>query len=128
MKPFGNFTGVRWRFGVAAFALASLLAPMQYLRAGDADEIDNGEEARLQQSGEILTSEQIQQRAHAEQSGEVTEIELKRKDGQYAYEVDIVDDLGVKHELTFNAKTGEYLAREEDDEDGENDNSDDDEN
>ena len=56
------------------------------------------------------------------QPGEVTEIELKKKDGQYAYEVDLVDGNGVKRELSFDAKTGTVLAIEEDD-DSEDDNS-----
>ena len=88
------------------------------------DEIDSKEVACLQQTGEILPQEQILERASSRQPGEVTEIELKKKDGRYAYEVDVVDDQGVKRELTFDAKTGEFLVSEKDDEDGENDNAD----
>ena len=77
----------------------------------------------MQQSGEVLPPEQMLERAHARQPGEVTEVELKQKHGQYIYEIDVVDDKGVKRELKFDAKTGEFLAVEEDDDDGDNDNA-----
>lgn len=101
--------------------IVCLLAFMHSVQADD--EMDSTETARLQQSGEILQQEQILERARARQPGEVTEIEVKKKRGQYIYEVDIADDKGVKRELKFDAKTGEFLAIEEDDDDGDNDNS-----
>ena len=103
-------------------AVACLLASTQSAQADD--EVDNKEVARLQQAGEILPHQQILERASARQPGEVTEIEVKKKDGRYAYQIDVVDAQGVKRELTFDAKTGEFLTSEEDDEDGENDNAD----
>ena len=100
---------------------ACLLTPLHSLRADN--EINSAETTRLEISREVLTQEQIEARARAQQPGEITEIELKQKNGQYAYEVDVVDGAGVKRELTFDAKTGELLATEEDDDDGDNDNS-----
>src|SRR5262245_30113385 len=90
---------------IASFlAMASLLGITHALRADD--KVDNAEIARLQQSGELLKLEQILEKVRAIQAGNVTEVELKRKKGKYAYEVDIVDSTGAKQELTFDAKSG----------------------
>jgi len=96
-------------------ALAGLLGLSHALRADE--KVDNAEIARLQQSGELLKPEQILERVRATQAGNVTEVELKRKKGKYAYEVDVVDNAGAKQELTFDAQTGALLAREADDTD-----------
>jgi uncharacterized membrane protein YkoI len=71
-----------------------------------------------QKSGEVLPQDDIIQRAKTQQPGKITEIELDRKHGRYVYEVDVVDDQGVKTEMKFDAKTGELLSRkvERDDE------------
>ncbi len=104
---------------VSMFA-ASLLSPP--LCADD--EVDDAETAQLQSSGAVLPSYRIVEQARGRQSGEVTEVELKRKEGRYVYEVDIVDSGGVERELKFDAKTGAFLSSEIEKEDGEDGNED----
>jgi uncharacterized membrane protein YkoI len=72
-----------------------------------------------QKSGEVLSQDEIIQRAKAQQPGDVTEIELDHKHGRYVYEVDIKDEHGVKTEMKFDAKTGELISKkiDKDDED-----------
>jgi uncharacterized membrane protein YkoI len=45
----------------------------------------------------------------------VVEIDLDRKRGRYIYEIEIVDDQGVEWELDYDARTGELLRTERDD-------------
>jgi hypothetical protein len=104
---------------VSLFA-ASLLSPP--LCADD--EVNEAEAARLQSSGEVLPSDRVVEQARGRQSGKVTEVELKQKEGRYIYEVDIVDSGGVERELQFDARTGAFLSSEIEDEDGEDDNED----
>jgi len=72
-----------------------------------------------QKSAEVLSQDEIIQRAKAQQPGDVTEIELDHKHGRYVYEVDIKDEKGVKTEMKFDAKTGELISKkiEKDDDD-----------
>jgi uncharacterized membrane protein YkoI len=69
----------------------------------------------LLQSGEILSQEAILRRVAENYPGRVSEIELTQKNGRAVYEVDIVDDRGVKLEVKFDAKTGEILSSQIDD-------------
>ena len=68
-------------------------------------------------SGEILPQEEIIQRAKSQHPGRVTEIELEHKHGRYVYEVDVVDESSVKWELKFDAKTGDLISSEADEDD-----------
>ncbi len=77
-----------------------------------------------QQSGEILSRDEIIQRAKARQPGEVRQIALERKYGRTIYEVDIVDERGTQIEMNFDAKTGELISKKlekDEDEDGADD-------
>ena len=68
-------------------------------------------------SGDILPLEQVIDRATAEYPGTITEIELGSSDGRYTYEIDVVDDAGVKRELQLDAKTAELLSSKLDNDD-----------
>ncbi len=68
-------------------------------------------------SGEIVPLEEIIQRAKSQFPGKVTEIELGYSEGRYVYEVDVMDDNGVKRELKLDARTAELLSSEIDDDD-----------
>ena len=70
-------------------------------------------------SGDILPLEQVIDRATAEYPGTITEIELGSSDGRYTYEIDVVDDAGVKRELQLDAKTAELLSAKLDNDDAE---------
>ena len=61
-------------------------------------------------SGEILSQDAIITRATEQHPGKVTEVELEHKCGRYIYEIDVVDDKGVKTELELDAKTGDVLS------------------
>src|SRR6185312_12439335 len=66
-------------------------------------------------SGDILPLDEIVRRATAQYPGKITEIELGSSDGRYMYEIDIVDEGGIKRELRLDAKTAELLSSEVDD-------------
>ena len=68
-------------------------------------------------SGEILPLDEIIQRAKSQISGRVTEIELGYDQNRYVYEIDVMDESGVKTELKLDAKTAELLSSEIDDDD-----------
>ena len=74
---------------------------------------ESQDEARmLREAGDILPLEQILEKARQKQSGHVVETELERKSRRHVYEIKIVDEKGVVHELEYDAKTGELLKVE----------------
>ena len=103
-------------------ASALLTCTVQSLRADD-DAATSTDAARMQKAGEIMSMEDLLKRVHAQYPGKVVETELERKGDRYVYEVEVVSDQGVKHELQLDARTGELLntAEDEDDEDGDDD-------
>jgi uncharacterized membrane protein YkoI len=71
---------------------------------------ESQDEARkLREAGDILPLEQILEKAKREQPGRVVETELEKKSGRHVYEIKIVDEKDVVHELKYDAKTGELL-------------------
>ena len=71
------------------------------------------EQARaLQQQGDILSLEQILERARNHRPGRVLEAELERKRDRYLYEVELVDDEGHVWEMKFDAMSGELIKQE----------------
>ena len=71
------------------------------------------------QRSDVLPLDQILQRVHEQYPGKVVETELGHKRGRDVYEIDVVDDRGVKKELKYDAKTGALISSkvEEDNED-----------
>lgn len=67
------------------------------------------EAKKLREAGDILPLEQILEKAKQKQPGRVVETELEKKSGRHVYEVKIVDEKGVVHELKYDAKNGELL-------------------
>jgi len=84
------------------------------------DESQPGSGAAQAPSG-LLTLEDIVRQVQAQHLGKVVETELEHKHGRYVYEVEVVDDQGVKTELKYDAKTGELISskveHDEDEED-----------
>ena len=84
------------------------------------DESQPGSGAAQAPSG-LLTLEDIVRQVQAQHPGKVVETELEHKHGRYVYEVEVVDDHGVKTELKYDAKTGELISskveHDEDEED-----------
>ena len=50
------------------------------------------------------------QRVHEQYPGKVVETELKHKRGRYVYEIDVIDDHGVKKGLKYDAMTGVLIS------------------
>ncbi|MBI3779216.1 MAG: PepSY domain-containing protein [Gammaproteobacteria bacterium] len=67
------------------------------------------EAKKLREAGDIRPLEQILDKAKQKQPGRVVETELEKRSGRHVYEVKIVDEKGVVHELKYDAKSGELL-------------------
>lgn len=81
---------------------------------GHADS-DHDEARRLQELGDILSLEEILQRARSVHPGRIIEVELDKKHGRYIYEIESVGKSGLVWEMRFDAKSGELLSAEKDD-------------
>ena len=68
----------------------------------------------LKENGAILPLDTIVDSALRRWHGLLLEAELGRAAGRYIYEIELLDDRGVVHELYFDAATGEPLALPED--------------
>ena len=91
-----------------ALAIALLtLAPAGFAREG------HDEAKKLKDAGEILPLEQVLERARRDQPGRVVETELEKEGRRYLYEIKVVDDHGVVHELKYDARSGELLKTKE---------------
>jgi hypothetical protein len=82
--------------------------------AGDAAKPDIEEALK---SGEILPLDAIIKAMTERYPGRVTEIELGSKKGRYLYEIDVVNDRGLKIEFKLDAKSGKLLSSKLDDDD-----------
>ena len=92
----------------AALGAAIFNAPVQ---AGE----DPAAVRKLQESGKILSLEQIGAAAKAIKPGEILETELEQKQGRYLYEVEILDAAGQVWELKLDAQNGKLIKMEIDD-------------
>lgn len=104
------------KFGTAMLATvlgASLLAATGVgVASDDYKDRQKHEQVRaLLEAGEIRSLEQVLQRIREEGRGHVLEAELERKDGDYVYEVEVLDDQGKVRKYYYDAKTGEALER-----------------
>lgn len=89
-----------------------LLAFCSSLAARD---LDQDEAFALRQQGVILSLERLLDQAMARHPGaRLLEAELEKKQGQYAYEVELVTAEGVVREIKLDATTGALIKDEED--------------
>jgi uncharacterized membrane protein YkoI len=70
---------------------------------------------QLQRSGEILSLEQIFDRARKVKPGRIVDVDLDKDDGRYIYEIELLERSGKVWEMEFDARTGELLQLEQDD-------------
>ncbi len=70
---------------------------------------DHNKARHLLQSGEVLPLEIILEKLRPRYLGKVLEVELEQKSGKIIYEVEILAEDGVVHELYIDAKTGDVL-------------------
>ncbi|MBU3736377.1 MAG: peptidase M4 [Methylobacterium sp.] len=93
---------------MAALGAAILSVPV---RAGE----DTAAIRKLQASGKILSLEKISAAAKAIKPGDILETELESKQGNYVYEVEILDAAGQVWELKLDAATGKLIKMESED-------------
>ncbi|MES9825530.1 MAG: PepSY domain-containing protein [Candidatus Thiodiazotropha endolucinida] len=70
------------------------------------------EAKRLSESSAILPFEDLLPTIQALQPGRILELELEREEGDYIYEIEILDEQGAVWEFKVDAATGEILERE----------------
>jgi len=80
-----------------------------------ADDIDHDDAYRLQQSGKILSLEEIIERARQHHDGKILEVELEKKRKAFIYEIKILDKEGTLWEMKINATDGTLVSQEEED-------------
>ena len=105
--------------GLALAALAGAAAAFLAPAPAGADGEDLSELRELRERGEILSLEEVMQRARKDYpEAHLIEAEVGREEGRLIYEVELIDADGVFRELFFDARTGEpvegYAEGEED--------------
>jgi len=78
-------------------------------------EEDHDEAKRLFESGDILSLEVILEKLRPHYPGKILKVELEKQSKYIIYEMEIVGQDGVVHELYVDAKTGDVLHSEVDD-------------
>lgn len=100
-------TPVRSRLAaLAAISLAACLFAVPAL-AGKRDA------AKLPDN--ILSVEEILSKVRQDKPGRVVEVDLDRRGNRHIYEVEVIDENGVEWDLEYDARTGELLRSERDD-------------
>ena len=93
--------------------LTMLVAVVLLTAAGAGFAFEGHDEAKkLKDAGTILPLEQVLRQAHRDRPGRVVETELEKKDKRYVYEIRIVDERGVVHELRYDAESGKQLKEQ----------------
>lgn len=77
-------------------------------------DLDQESVHRLREAGEILSLEEIIERVRQKYPGRIIEIELDNEEGNFVYELEIVDDTGTVFEIDVDATTGDILKYERD--------------
>jgi len=95
------------------FLLVLLCSALALIPIAHAD--DDKRIRQLQQSGEILSLEQIFDRARKVKPGRIVDVDLDKDDGRYLYEIELLESSGKVWEMEFDARTGELLQLEQDD-------------
>lgn len=94
------------RSTVSVLVAAALSGGLLAVAADQPTQPDQG----AAQRSDVLPLDQILQRVHDQYPGKVVETELEHKRGRYVYEIDVVDDHGIKKELKYDAKTGTPIS------------------
>lgn len=76
---------------------------------------DHDEARRMQESGAILPLQTILEKLRQRYPGKVLEVELEEESGQVIYEIEILGENGIVHEVIVDARTGEMLRIKQDD-------------
>lgn len=95
-------------FRTAAFALV-LAAAMAATGAQGSSDHDRARDAV--QAGQVLPLKTVLERLEREHPGQVLEVELERDDGQWIYEVKLLQSGGRLVKFELDARNGEVLKR-----------------
>lgn len=76
---------------------------------------DNKRIRELQRAGQILSLEKIFDAARAVKPGRILKTKLDKDDGQYIYEIELLDSRGWVWKMEFDARTGELFELKRDD-------------
>jgi uncharacterized membrane protein YkoI len=96
---------------IPSLVLLLLLLPV----IGAADQDDNERARRALEEGEVLPLREILEIVERETDGRIVEIEFEFKDGGYVYEFEFIAPDGRLLEALVDAKTGQVISIEEDD-------------
>ena len=91
--------------------LAALIVPTA---AFAGDRLDHDEVKKLRDTRKILSMEEVIARSRTVQPGQVVDVELENKDGNYVYEMKILGDDGRVHKLYLDAADGSVIKRKDD--------------
>lgn len=92
--------------------LLVVLVLMRFHGAAPADD-DHDRAKRLKEAGEILSLEQVVEKAKKDHPGQLLEAELEEKKGRLIYELELLDEEGIVWELKYDAKSGELLKEKQ---------------
>jgi uncharacterized membrane protein YkoI len=112
MKNILNKTGLHspYRLTLPLFGMLMIFNSLHIF----AEDIDQATVRKLRSSGQILPLEKIHTKAKTIKTGKILETDLETKNGQYIYEIEMLDDKGIVWEIKLNAKTGQLIKLEED--------------
>ena len=96
---------IRWQI-MNRIILMTFLAFMVQASIADSD---YGAARALVKSGKILPLEQILGNLEDDTRGKILEVEFEREGDRYIYEIEMLDDSGIVHELEIDAESGELL-------------------
>lgn len=74
---------------------------------------DHDRAKKLKEAGEILSLEQVIEKAKGDHPGQLLEAELEEKKGRFIYELELLDEEGIVWELKYDAKSGELLKEKQ---------------
>ncbi len=94
---------------IHTFLLFGFLLLLTGITVADDDHL---EASRLVEAGYILPLSDILDTVQAQRPGRILEVELEQEDGQYIYEIELLDEHGMVWEVEINAVSGELLKTE----------------
>jgi len=95
-----------------ALSLVATLISLAMVSVAWSDD-DHDQARQLMKRGEILQLETILEKL-PDTGGRILEVELEHEDGQLVYEVEILNADGHVVEYLFDARSGEFLGKEND--------------
>ena len=102
---------VLFKFSLRMLVILSLLGHGLFVQA----EGDHDEARRLLESGDIMSLETILEKIRPQYPGEIIDVEIEKEAGLVVYELEIVGDDGIVHEIYIDARTGDILRSKRDD-------------